>query len=57
MKMNDSVRLIQPVITGVILDTEYDKSTEQLRHLVEYTTIDGEKNQRWFQESELEVLA
>lgn len=57
MKMGDNVRLIQPVVSGVIVDTEYDKSTEQLRHLVDYQAADGEQNQRWFLESELEVLA
>lgn len=55
MDIGDSVRLVQPVINGVIIDTEYDKSTKQLRHLVEYSA-DGEQHQRWFVESNLEVL-
>lgn len=55
MEIGDNVRLVQPVITGVILDTEYDKSTKQLRHLIEYST-DNEQQQRWFVESDLEAL-
>jgi predicted adenine nucleotide alpha hydrolase (AANH) superfamily ATPase len=32
------VRLVQPVIQGEIIDTEYDKSRKELKHLIECGT-------------------
>ena len=54
MKTGDEARLIQPTIQGFIIDTEYDKEKEQLRHLLEYPNSEGEIIQRWFTEGELE---
>ena len=54
MKTGDEARLIQPTIQGFIIDTEYDKEKEQLRHLLEYPNSEGEIIQRWFSEGELE---
>ena len=54
MKTGDKAKLVQPVIQGLILDTEYDKDKEQLKHLLEYKDVDGEVKQRWFAEDELE---
>lgn len=50
------VRLVQPVIQGEIIDTEYDKSHKELKHLIEWRDADGERQQRWFLESELELV-
>lgn len=55
MEIGNSVKLIQPVIQGSIIDTEYDKDAKQLRHLVEWSDATGEHS-RWFTESELEVV-
>ena len=54
MKTGDKAKLAQPVIQGFIIDTEYDKEKEQLRHLLEYTNSENEVTQRWFAEDELE---
>lgn len=56
MEEGNKVRQIAPVIEGTIVDTEYDKSTKALRHLVEYTDAEGDEHQRWFSESELELV-
>lgn len=56
MESGNEVRLVQPVIQGVIIDTEYDKDAKQLRHLVEWSNESGEGQKRWFVESELEVV-
>lgn len=54
MKTGDKAKLVQPVIQGLIIDTEYDKDKEQLKHLLEYKNLDGDVTQRWFAEDELE---
>lgn len=57
MEIGNVVRLVQPVIQGEIVDTEYDKDAKQLRHLVQWTDGAGDAQQRWFIESQLEVAA
>lgn len=55
MEIGSKVKQIIPVITGVIADTNYNKSTKSLDHLVEYA--EGEATQaRWFSEAELEEV-
>lgn len=49
-----AVRQKAVVVEGVVVDTEYDKDNKQLKHLVEYADADGETQQRWFLESEIE---
>jgi hypothetical protein len=57
LEMGQQARLIQPVVEGEIIDTEYDKDAKQLKHLVAYTDADGESQTRWFLESQLEEVA
>lgn len=54
MEVGEIVKLIQPVIQGEIKDTEYNKDTKTLKHLVEYIGSDGETHTRWFDENQLE---
>ena len=56
MKTGDKAKIVQPVIEGTIIDTEYDKEKLQLKHLFEYKNADGEDTQRWCTEAELEQL-
>lgn len=56
MEVGNQVRLIQPVIQGQIIDTEYSKDDKSLVHLVEWTDTSGEGLRRWFKESELEIV-
>ena len=55
MEEGNKVKLVQPTINGVIVDTRYSKQARQLEHLVEYTDTDGEIQSRWFLENELEI--
>ena len=55
MKIGNTVRLIQPVIQGEIVDTTFDKGVGKLQHLVAWTDETGERQQRWFSEEQLEV--
>lgn len=57
MEVGNKARLIQPVIEGEVIDTEYDKTAKCLRHLLRYTDAAGETQTRWFLESELEAVA
>ena len=57
MKTGDKAKIVQPVIEGSIIDTEYDKEKEQLKHLLEYEDVNGELTQRWCTEDELEQVA
>lgn len=52
-----TVRQKVPVISGEVVDTEYDKDAKCLKHLVEYEDADGETQTRWFTEAEIEEVA
>jgi len=54
MEIGQTAKLKQPVIKGVIVDTEYDKEAKELKHLVELKDANGDPMPRWFLESELE---
>lgn len=56
LETGQTVRLKTPVIQGPIVDTEYDKDAKVLRHLVEYSDLENEKHQRWFLETDLELV-
>lgn len=56
MEIGNQVRLIQPVIQGSIIDTEYDKDAKSLIHLVEWSDASGDGQRRWFKENELEQV-
>lgn len=50
------VKLVQPVIEGVITDIQYDRDANSLSMLVEYSDGDGEQQSRWFTEAQLEAV-
>ncbi len=54
MNAGDTVKLVQPVVRGLIVDTRYDKQSKGLEHLVEYKDASGDEHARWFLESQLE---
>lgn len=56
MEIGNQVRLVQPVVSGEIVDTEYDKESKQLRHLVRWTDGQGDERSRWFTEGQLEIV-
>jgi len=56
VEIGKRARLIQPVVEGEVIDTEYDKSAKSLRHLVEYTDAAGDVQTRWFTEAQLEEV-
>lgn len=56
MEEGSLVRPIVPVITGTIIDTQWNKSAKEVEHLVEWTDADGEVQQRWFLQSGLEKV-
>lgn len=56
MEEGQTVRMVQPVIQGQITDTRYNKDAKALEHLVDYPDAEGETQQRWFLESQLEVI-
>lgn len=55
MEIGKTVRLVQPVIEGEIVDTEYNKDSRKLQHLVQWTN-NGELTTRWFTEDQLELV-
>lgn len=56
MEIGNIARVKQPVIQGEITDTRYDKEARQLEHLVTYTDGEGQSQERWFKESELDEV-
>jgi len=55
ISVGDNAKMIQPVVTGIVIDTRYNKDAKQLEHLLEFVGEDGEAHQRWFLESQLEA--
>ena len=56
MKLGTNVRLVQPVIEGEVVDVEWDKDQDQKRIKVAWNDADGDRQERCFLESELEVI-
>ena len=56
MKPGTSVRLIQPVIEGEVIDVEWDKDKDQKRIKITWKDANGNQQDRWFLESDLEVI-
>ncbi|WP_031431824.1 hypothetical protein [Methylomicrobium agile] len=55
MKKNSKVRLVQPIITGEIVEVQWDNDLDCKKCLVRYTDASGEAHERWFHEHELEL--
>ena len=55
IQVGQQARLVQPVIQGEVIDTQFNKTAGQLEHLVTYVDAAGEQQERWFLASELEV--
>lgn len=51
MKLNDQVEVIQPTVTGTVVDVQWDKVAGKLRVLVQIS----EDQQRWFDATELNI--
>lgn len=50
------MRVKQPEIKGVVVDTRYHKQAKQLEHLLRYVDAEGNACDRWFLDSQLEVV-
>jgi hypothetical protein len=55
MKAGSTVRLIQPVIEGVVKDRRINKATDELELLVEWKEGDNAV-QRWFDADQLQAV-
>lgn len=51
-----TVRQIVPVIQGEVKEPRFNESQNQMEYLVGFTDADGEPAERWFLESEVEVV-
>ena len=56
MKLGTNVRLVQPVIKGEVIDVEWDRDQDQKRIKIAWVDADENDQQRWFLESDLEVI-
>jgi len=56
IKIGVKAKLKQPVVQGVIEDTEFDKESGELKHLLIWKDEAGEPASRWFLESQLEKV-
>lgn len=57
MKTGTQVRLIQPVIAGVVKERRINPATDELELLVEWTDAEGQLVQRWFEADQLEATS
>ena len=55
LKSGTQVSLVQPVISGQVAKAEI--VDDEIKYLVAYTDANGQAQERWFSESELEVKA
>lgn len=56
IETGQNVRQVVSVIEGTVSEIQYNNSTKSLEMLVEYVDAGGVDQQRWFKESELEVV-
>ena len=56
LEIGVTAKVIAPVIKGTIIDTQYDKSSKSLSHLLEWQEAGNPNKQRWFTEAELEEI-
>ena len=56
IRIGQTARLIQPVISGVVKDTQFNKSVGELEHMIHYVDGQGEDQERWFLASQLEEV-
>lgn len=56
MKTGTPVRLIQPVIAGVVIERRINPATDELEALVEWTDADGQLVKRWIDTDKLEEV-
>lgn len=54
--IHETMRVKQPVIEGVVVDTRYHRQAKQLEHLLRYADAEGNVCDRWFLDSQLEVV-
>lgn len=52
--IGQQAKLVQPVVAGEVIDTRFNKEAGKLEHLLSFVGADGEVNQRWFLETDLE---
>jgi hypothetical protein len=55
MKAGTTVRLIQPVIQGQVIERRFN-AADEVEVLVDYPGADGEPVQRWFLATQLEEV-
>lgn len=51
-----TARQIVPVIQGVCVGKRFNEDTDAFECLIDYTNKDGQPEQRWFAEAELEPV-
>lgn len=56
MKTGSTVRVVQPVLTGRVLQRRVNPETDAIELLVAYTDAAGEQHQRWFAEADLQEV-
>ena len=56
LQIGAKARLVQPTIEGIIVDTQYNKDSLCLCHLIKWTSESGEHHERWFVETQLEEV-
>lgn len=56
LDVGQKAKLNTPVIQGTIIDVGYNKDAKSMEYLLEWADGEGDSHQRWFLESELEVI-
>lgn len=51
-----AVKQVVPVITGTVTAVTYNDDDGVFEYRVDYTDAEGNPSQRWFKESEIEVV-
>jgi hypothetical protein len=56
ISQGDIARIVQPVIQGEVTSVKFDENTGAKRILLSWQDTDGNPQERWFTEADLEVV-
>lgn len=56
LKVGDAARVVVPVIAGEVTQVKFNEDTGAKRILLTWTDLEGETQERWFTEEELEAV-
>lgn len=57
LKKGSTAKLVPPTVQGSIADVKWNADADCKEFLLQWTTADGDVNERWFVEADLQEVA